>query len=168
VDFDFWANYHRHLMQSLGVQDELILGELILLSRKSANWTVFASGVPELLQDLRNKYTLGVISNADGKLAQSLETLGLRKYFSSVTDSGVVGHEKPDAAIFQAALRSLKVFARESLYVGDIYSLDYSGARNAGMHALLMDVAGVYVGHPAVRIGSFAEFGSAILQIGAE
>jgi len=169
VDFDFWANYHRHLMRSLGLQDdELMLGELILLSRKSANWSVFAEGIPDLLESLSSKYTLGVISNADGRLVRSLEILGLRKYFASVTDSGVLGYEKPSAAIFQSALMSTRAFARESLYVGDIYSLDYHGARQAGMHALLMDVAGVYAESPFTRIGGFAEFGSALLQLAAQ
>ena len=32
----------------------------------------------------------------------------------------------------------------ESLYVGDVYSVDYVGARNAGMQAVLFDVAGAY------------------------
>lgn len=164
-DFDFWGNYHWHLMQNFGLNDDLIFGELILLSRKSANWTVLAGGIPALLENLRSKYKLGVISNADGKLSQSLEFLGLKKYFSSVTDSGVVGYEKPNAAIFQAALMSLDAAARESLYVGDIYSLDYKGAENAGMHALLMDVAGVYAGQSAARIASFAQFDEALAQI---
>jgi FMN phosphatase YigB (HAD superfamily) len=34
--------------------------------------------------------------------------------------------------------------ADESLYVGDVYSVDYVGARNAGMEAVLFDVAGAY------------------------
>ena len=121
VDFAFWENYHRHLMQSLGVQDDVILGELILLSRTSGNWTVPAPGIPALLELLREGYRLGVISNADGKLKQSLQRLDLEKYFISITDSGVVGQEKPSLAIFQSALESLDADPHESLYVGDIY-----------------------------------------------
>src|SRR5579883_2323448 len=80
-DFDFWGNYHWHLMQNFALNDDLIFGELILLSRTSANWTRPAEGIPALLEELRKTYTLGVISNADGKLERSLEKLGLKSYF---------------------------------------------------------------------------------------
>jgi len=168
VDFAFWENYHRHLMQSLGVQDDVILGELILLSRTSGNWMVPAPGIPALLELLREGYKLGVISNADGKLKQSLQRLDLEKYFVSITDSGVVGQEKPSLTIFQSALESLGADPHESLYVGDIYSLDYNGARNASMNALLIDVADVYEGSPFIRIRDFTEFHAALEKIAAD
>jgi FMN phosphatase YigB (HAD superfamily) len=38
----------------------------------------------------------------------------------------------------------MKAEAEESLYVGDVYSVDYVGARQAGMQAVLLDVAGAY------------------------
>jgi len=34
----------------------------------------------------------------------------------------------------------MKARAEESLYVGDVYSVDYIGATNAGMRAVLFDV----------------------------
>lgn len=44
--------------------------------------------------------------------------------------------------------------ADESLYVGDVYSVDYIGATNAGMQAILFDVAGAYRGRPEARVES--------------
>jgi FMN phosphatase YigB (HAD superfamily) len=38
------------------------------------------------------------------------------------------------------------------VYIGDIYSIDYLGARNAGMQAILMDIAGVYATRALPRI----------------
>jgi len=38
----------------------------------------------------------------------------------------------------------MKARAEESLYVGDVYSVDYIGATNAGMRAVLFDVTGAY------------------------
>jgi FMN phosphatase YigB (HAD superfamily) len=47
--------------------------------------------------------------------------------------------------------------AAESLYVGDVYSVDYVGARNAGMQAVLFDVSGAYRGREFPRVESLVE-----------
>jgi FMN phosphatase YigB (HAD superfamily) len=41
--------------------------------------------------------------------------------------------------------------------VGDVYSVDYVGASNAGMHALLFDVSGAYRGRELPRVESLPE-----------
>ena len=72
---------------------------------------------------------LGIVSNSDGRVEQALEAAGLRDYFDVVVDSALVGVEKPDPAIFRAALDALGVAAGEALYVGDLYEVDVLGAR---------------------------------------
>jgi FMN phosphatase YigB (HAD superfamily) len=47
--------------------------------------------------------------------------------------------------------------ADESLYVGDVYSVDYVGARNAGMEAILLDLAGAYRDRDLPRIESLEQ-----------
>jgi FMN phosphatase YigB (HAD superfamily) len=47
--------------------------------------------------------------------------------------------------------------AEESLYVGDVYSVDYVGARNVGMQAVLFDVAGAYRDRELPRVESLAQ-----------
>jgi HAD superfamily hydrolase (TIGR01509 family) len=81
---------------------------------------------------------LGVVSNSEGRVEKALEAAGLRKYFDVVVDSGVLGIEKPDPRIFQAALKALGVEPDEALYVGDLYEVDIVGARAAGMEAVLL------------------------------
>jgi hypothetical protein len=49
-----------------------------------------------------------------------------------VVDSALFGAEKPDPAIFRAALDALGVDPGEALYVGDLYEVDVLGARAAG------------------------------------
>ena len=51
----------------------------------------------------------------------------------------------------------MKADPAESLYVGDVYSVDYVGALNAGMDAVLFDVAGAYRGGEFPRVESLAE-----------
>jgi HAD superfamily hydrolase (TIGR01509 family) len=81
---------------------------------------------------------LGVVSNSDGRAEQALEAAGLRDCFEVVIDSGLLGIEKPDPRIFQAALQALGVAPAEALYVGDLYEVDVAGARAAGMDAVLL------------------------------
>src|SRR6202041_2219562 len=51
----------------------------------------------------------------------------------------------------------MKARADESLYVGDVYSVDYVGAGNAGMQAVLFDVSGAYRDRQEPRVGSVEE-----------
>jgi FMN phosphatase YigB (HAD superfamily) len=50
----------------------------------------------------------------------------------------------------------MKAEPGESLYVGDVYSVDYVGARKAGMKAVLFDVAGTYREQEFARVESLA------------
>jgi putative hydrolase of the HAD superfamily len=77
--------------------------------------------------------------------------------FLSITDSGLVGYEKPHPEIFRVALETLKAKPEESLYVGDMYSVDYVGATGAGMQAVLMDCPGAYAEKGVPRVGSLVE-----------
>jgi FMN phosphatase YigB (HAD superfamily) len=45
----------------------------------------------------------------------------------------------------------------ESVYVGDVYSVDYLGARNAGMDAVLFDIAGAYCDRGLPRVESLEQ-----------
>ena len=90
--------------------------------------------------------TLGMISNSNGWVEQLMTQSGLRPYFHFVLDSRLVGVEKPDPRIFQMALDHIGISPAEALYIGDLYSIDVVGSRAAGMHAILLDPAGLW-GH---------------------
>jgi putative hydrolase of the HAD superfamily len=47
--------------------------------------------------------------------------------------------EKPDPAIFRAALQKLGVAPSEAIHVGDLPAVDFAGARAAGIHGILVD-----------------------------
>jgi HAD superfamily hydrolase (TIGR01509 family) len=156
-DHGFWYLFYSHLLEELAIDDDLLCDTLVAATRVSANWCDIRPGTRELLQHIAEAYQIGVISNADGKIADVLAHCGIADCFRTITDSGLVGYEKPHAAIFQAALRDLGVPAEESLYVGDVYSVDYAGATRAGMQAILFDVAGVYRDDDLPRVESLEE-----------
>jgi HAD superfamily hydrolase (TIGR01509 family) len=144
ADHGFWYLFYTHLLEELGVEDELLRDALVGATRISANWCDIRPRTREILLEMAEKYPLGVISNADGKIAEILTDCGISDCFRTITDSGLVGYEKPHPEIFQAALRAMGLRAEETFYVGDVYSVDYLGATRAGMRAILFDVVGAY------------------------
>ena len=157
VDHGFWWTFHTYLLQQCGSLDDGVRNALIENTQNSANWDQILPGTRDALDRLRRQYSIAVISNADGRIDAVLRRCGICDCFASITDSGNVGHEKPHPAIFAAALREMKADPAESLYVGDVYSVDYVGARNAGMQAVLFDVAGAYLGREFPRVESLNE-----------
>jgi HAD superfamily hydrolase (TIGR01509 family) len=156
VDHGFWWIFHTHLLEQL--QQPLSFRQaLVENTRNSANWDQILPGTREALARIHQKFRTAVISNSDGAIDRVLSRCGIADCFESVTDSGNVGAEKPRREIFAAALNATKAHAEESLYVGDIYSVDFAGARNAGMHAILFDVAGAYRDRDLPRVASLTQ-----------
>src|SRR5580765_2343881 len=156
VDRGFWWTFHTYLLQQLNSEDETVRDTLVENTQNSANWDQILPGTRDDLERLRQQFAIAVISNADGKIDAVLQRCGIVDCFASITDSGKVGHEKPHPAIFEAALREMKADPAQSLYVGDVYSVDYVGATNAGMQAVLFDVAGAYRDQEFPRVESLA------------
>ncbi len=157
ADHSFWYLFYSHLLQDLGIHDDALRDALVGATRVSANWCDILPGTRESLLRLGRRFPLAVISNADGKIADVLERCGIVDCFRTITDSGLIGHEKPHPAIFEAALRGMDVVPEQSLYVGDMYSVDYLGATGAGMRAILFDVSGAYRESGLPRVESLEE-----------
>jgi HAD superfamily hydrolase (TIGR01509 family) len=130
-------------------------------------WGRTAEGTRAALDRLRSAgLRLGVVSNSDGRVEEALEAAGLRDRFDVVLDSALVGVEKPDPAIFRAALAALGVRPEQALYVGDLYEVDVVGARAAGMEAVLLGSAGGAARADCRRFGSLVALADDLLNGG--
>jgi HAD superfamily hydrolase (TIGR01509 family) len=156
-DRSFWRMYYTQMFADIGLKDDALCDDLVNSIRNSANWDQILPGTFDKLQQIARQFQVGVISNADGRIEDVLRRCEIAECFLSITDSGLVGYEKPHPEIFRQALGSLNVKPEESLYVGDMYSVDYLGATGAGMQAVLMDVSGAYAGRKVPRVESLAE-----------
>jgi putative hydrolase of the HAD superfamily len=156
-DHGFWDRFYTRLFEELHLEDEPLRQQLMANTHRSMNWNQMRSGTREALQRMGAKYDLAVISNADGRIAELLAGCGIADCFRTITDSGIVGHEKPHPAIFERALSSVEARAEHSLYVGDVFSVDYQGATRAGMKAVLFDVCGAYREKRLPRVESLEE-----------
>jgi len=157
IDHGFWWMFYTRLLQELGIPDLATCAELVARTQTSSNWCDIRPGTRQALLRLGQRHRLAVISNADGKIAEILKHCGIADCFETITDSGIVGKEKPHPAIFEAALRSLGVKAEQSLYTGDVYCVDYLGSTAAGMQCVLFDVSRAYTQKALPRIESLEE-----------
>jgi HAD superfamily hydrolase (TIGR01549 family) len=164
VDQDYWMIYYSALLASIGHPDAELQSSLVREARRSQNWECVLPGTRESLLELKQRYRLGIISNSDGHIAELIQRLGLADCFEAVIDSGMVGHEKPDVRIFQAAMTAVRVAPADSMYVGDIYSIDYLGAAAAGMQPMLFDVCGAYRDTDLQRVESLKELAERLLR----
>jgi|SRR5438876_3977216 len=154
VDHGFWWIFYGYLLEEASMSDDNLRSTLVNNTQNSGNWDQIRHGTRESLDRISRDYCISVISNSDGRIVEVLGGCKIADCFQSVTDSGIVGYEKPHPAIFEAALRTMQAHPEESVYVGDVYSVDYLGARNIGMRAVLFDVAGAYRDHGFPRVES--------------
>jgi len=101
-------------------------------------WELYPE-VPEVLEQLRPRFQLAIISNFDGRLRFILQHLGISNYFSYIFISSELGADKPDPEIFRRALKIMQLNADEVLHVGDDPERDWNAASAAGLSVFRLD-----------------------------
>lgn len=99
-------------------------------------------GAISLLNSLKGKSKLGIITNGFTELQQSrLERTGLRKHFDLLVISEEVGHAKPHQRIFDHTLAMMGNPSRKQvLMVGDNPDSDILGGLNAGLDTCWLNI----------------------------
>lgn len=122
-------------------------------------WCALDSDAPRVLGELKRQgLIVAVISNTeDGRLKDSLETAGISDRFDLLVDSHLVGYRKPEPAIFQFALKTLKLEAADAAYVGDSYAHDALAAQGSGLRGILLDPLNLHSESVCPRISSLGE-----------
>jgi len=146
---DTFRLYLRYTLEGLGIAwdaaADRIAGDLRVAKPPYGLWTVLVPEAPAVLEGLRRRgLRLAVVSNSNGTVADILRMVGLAGYLDAIVDSGVIGAEKPQPKIFEAAAAAVDVRPAAAVHVGDLYSVDVAGARAAGCGAILLDPAGAW------------------------
>jgi epoxide hydrolase-like predicted phosphatase len=89
----------------------------------------------ELMRNLHPAVRVGLISNAWNGLRDWITKQGFADAFDDMLISAEIGIAKPDARIYQAAMRNLQVLPHESVFLDDTLR-NVEAARVAGMHAI--------------------------------
>ncbi|HAV91754.1 TPA: hypothetical protein DCW38_01040 [candidate division WOR-3 bacterium] len=147
-----WLNKYYTLQTSMAVEvilselslnaDEVLRKEILLIMQKnliqSDNRVI--EGMRELVLELKDKYTLAIISDAGftpGRyLREVIKNIGLYDAFSIYAFSDEVGVSKPHKKIFEYVLNSVGAEPEEGVHIGDIPATDIKGANDIGMKSV--------------------------------
>jgi putative hydrolase of the HAD superfamily len=131
----------RMSLAEFGIDDEVLarkIGEDYL--RNTSRKTILIPHTLEILDYLRSKYHLHIITNGFQETQEKkLRNSGLDKYFTSMTTSETVGHNKPRPEIFHHAISSVHARKVNCLMVGDDLEVDIAGARNFGIDQVFLN-----------------------------
>lgn len=161
---DWWPHWLARLAEHCAVPAEVLADAWREADHRLHLWDEPIPGAVEALTRLREgALRVGVVSNADGRVAGALERAGLAELVEVIVDSTVVGVAKPDPEIFSYALAPLGLAPEETWYLGDTVVYDAAGADAAGLTSWVIDHRGLHtVAHPR-RVSSLAEFTDAAL-----
>ena len=144
-DEEVWVRFTEDVVRGMG-GDGAAVGEIA--ARIVRRWEeveqfeLYDDVVPTLRTLRQNGLRLGLISNTSRDLGAFVRhfELGVDAWIAS----GSYGKVKPSPLIFRAALELVGCEPRAALMVGDSPRDDVAGARAVGMHALLLDRAGLH------------------------
>jgi len=136
-----YAEYQGILLREAGIEyDRKIITSLLGAMMQSRMDLVLFDDVMPLLNDLKGRgLILGLISNIEQDMTETLTKLELPSWLDTIVTSLDTGAGKPRPEIFQEALRRAGVQPSEALYIGDQYQVDVVGARGVGMKGILID-----------------------------
>ncbi|MDH8701765.1 HAD superfamily hydrolase (TIGR01509 family) [Dysgonomonadaceae bacterium PH5-43] len=105
----------------------------LVVSNQCYNFVRFVleNAIP-IIQELKQKYPLVLVSNFYGNIETVLADFGLSSYFDKIIESAVVNVRKPDPAIFDLGIKALNLRPEEVVVVGDSYAKDIVPARTIG------------------------------------
>ena len=171
-----WLDYLQTYVAECGVPPDWREEAHFHIDSEFADAALWIEPVPasrEGLQALADAgVRLGIVSNADGLMAQRLAELelcqvgpGIGVEIECVVDSGNVGVMKPDPRIFEAAVDLLGLRAEQVWYVGDMPAIDVVGARRAGIRPFLMDPLGLHLDADYDRVPSLVALSDLITTL---
>lgn len=137
-------------LESYGIASESLVSQLVQVYRQHQPALTPFSGVPELLESLRDGYQLGLVS--DGYLSvqkSKFAGLNLANFFDAVVFSDAWGRAawKPSTKPFEEVLRRLGPHITESVYVADNPQKDFLGPHQLGMATVRLCVPGGEYSH---------------------
>jgi putative hydrolase of the HAD superfamily len=131
----------RRLVADLGVPNGTELTEHVaeaFFRARHGGITLYA-GALEALTELRERFTLGIITNGNSSLADT----PIRDFFACNIVASERGWSKPDVRIFEAAARELDLEPQHMLHIGDSLPEDIAGAQAAGLRAIWFNPVGL-------------------------
>ena len=155
INFKLWDKYEagqisqselRHqrfrlIFSQLGVKNHDICDDIsesyMEISTKKSN---LLPNAHEILKYLHPKYPLHIITNGfDEVQSVKMEAGKITHFFREIITSQNSGYKKPDARIFEYALKKVGATPSECLMIGDSFASDIIGATLVGIDAVFFN-----------------------------
>lgn len=123
-------------LESHGLQPDNWVPQMVQIYREHHPHIEPYPEVPGLLQSLRLRYRLGLVTDGHPEVQKrKLAALGLASWFDTLVFSDEWGREawKPNSRPFEIALERLGTSGPEAVYVADNPTKDFLGARQVSM-----------------------------------
>jgi len=139
---EYWLQWDALVLKHLGIVENAELARTV-----QSKWDQFTDNtlypeVRDVLTELKTRgLKIGLTSNAyEEEINACLQQAGLESTaFDIIVGVDAIGKMKPHPDVFKYALHKLNVEPEETVFIGDSVEVDYKGAENVGMYALLID-----------------------------
>ncbi|WP_207893757.1 YjjG family noncanonical pyrimidine nucleotidase [Tenacibaculum sp. M341] len=175
INFSYWKLYreekitkeklrYRRLKDTFEalnyeISDELIdqISEDYIEYLPNNNFLI--EGTLEILNYLKPSYKLHIITNGFERVQQvKLEKSNINSFFDVVVTSDSVGVKKPNAKVFEYALKEAGANKENSLMIGDSYEADVLGAQ-------ALDITPIYYNEKNVPVESDVKSINSLLEL---
>ncbi len=145
----FFARYEQIILEESGVSVSLRMAKQIwdMAIAVPKEFVDFEETRPVLAELKARGYRLAVLTNLSRDMDELTRQLGIHQYLEFCITGREVG-EKPANAIFAAGLKRMAVLPHHAMHVGDQPRSDVQGARDAGLHPVLIDRGGFHTDVP--------------------
>ncbi|MFN8470664.1 MAG: HAD-IA family hydrolase [Anaerolineae bacterium] len=139
LEREYFRTHYRFVLEELAVQDGERLVDELMETASYVPYTVLYDDTLPALDGLRARgQRVGLLSNAFPSLLDALDHMGILGYFDPLVISAFEGCEKPDPAIYRAAVRAASVEPSEAIFVDDLPE-NVEAANSVGMRGILVD-----------------------------
>ncbi len=137
ASIDFAPTIITRALEILGFSDAVEIDSLVTGRYRKELERPFPETL-EVLRDLSQRYSLGIIANQSAGTRDRLESYGLLQYLSVLVSSTEEGIAKPDPAIFELAAARAGCCPEWTFMVGDRIDNDIAPAKALGWGTIRM------------------------------
>lgn len=138
-EYNFFVNFYKIFLQNLhelNTDDkiaEMLANDLVYNAEKYE----FYDDAIKVIPKLKEKYKLGIVSDAWPSLLDVYANKNLDGYFDCIVISSILGVTKPNPKMYQTALNELELSPQEVIFIDDNLQ-NCKGAIKLGMNSILL------------------------------
>ncbi len=137
-ELDMFIRFYKGILNEIGITDESIIYDIAYDRTYNNTKYTLCDNVKEELDNLKDKYTLLMLSDNWPCVIPYLKEYDLYDYFEKVYVSSIYGYEKQDKIFFDFLINDYNVKPGEAIFIDDLEkNLDV--AKEKGFDVYLMD-----------------------------